>query len=283
MFELSVFIPIKAVLYICLSLFLGVDLLRLLFGKKLAENNKINQRFQLIYLASGCLIILTSIFDTLIKANQLMGSLDFSLYWSYLLETRHGQMAIIRSVVVLLLFIAINLRLFWLRLLIKFILGFILILTISFVSHAGASGGILLISDVIHLIFMTIWAGQLICLAVIPWKDKNLFIDLLTKFSNIALISVILLAMTGIYTAWRHLDDFQELFTTAWGLTLAIKVCIFAVVLLVASRNRFHYLPLLKKDGDISLIKTNLRLEAVLLIFILIATAILANQAHPIK
>lgn len=130
---------------------------------------------------------------------------------------------------------------------VRFILAGFLLLGVSLTSHAAASGILVLLAvDWLHLLSAAVWAGGLIYLAVIvvptvagldePGRARLLG-PLIGRFSNVALASVAVLIITGVYAAVVNIPAMQAITATAYGRTLSIKVSLLIPLLAVAAVN----------------------------------------------
>ena len=84
----------------------------------------------------------------------------------------------------------------------------------------------------LHLIAMALWLGGLATLLV--GLRHGLGVDAVDRFSRIAFGSVTVLAVTGVYQAWRGLGSWSALVDTGYGRLLLIKVGCVAAMLGVA-------------------------------------------------
>ena len=122
------------------------------------------------------------------------------------------------------------------------------LLTISRSSHAAALleiGSISLLNDFIHMMAVAVWVGGLFSLALdVPTairvlskgERKRLLSALIPRFSVVAGLSVAVLALTGIYSAWTQVT-IPEAVDTPYGRTLAIKLGLVVLLLLIAALN----------------------------------------------
>lgn len=94
--------------------------------------------------------------------------------------------------------------------------------------------------DVLHLLAMGAWLGGLIVLlaAVLPRRDPGELGAVLPVFSKVAFTSVVVLASTGTYAAWRGVGTVNALFTTSYGLLVAGKVVLFVGLVLLGNLSR---------------------------------------------
>ncbi|NOS68177.1 MAG: hypothetical protein HOO67_07530 [Candidatus Peribacteraceae bacterium] len=128
------------------------------------------------------------------------------------------------------------------------------------VSHAAASSFYPVFSvamNAVHLLFKDLWIGGLIVLvgAFLPifhrQKDPRLAALTLIRFSQIAMVSLAVGGLSGIYIVWLHLKSTVNLFTTHWGGGL-IALGGFAALLIVL--RLYHQMDVLgaligKRDG----------------------------------
>lgn len=88
------------------------------------------------------------------------------------------------------------------------------------------------LADFIHLLSAVIWAGGLLYIMVF-WKQYRLHLTaFMPLFSKIALLSIVLLAMTGTLIVLFYLPDLTYLLYTTWGRLLLIKVALVILVYL---------------------------------------------------
>ena len=116
----------------------------------------------------------------------------------------------------------------------------------SFTSHAVAVGddaAIAIISDALHLVVSALWAGGLLALWRALRHETNPSVtwveELIRRFSYLALSSVTVLIVTGVYQSWIHVGSSSALFSTAYGNVLLIKLALFTAMLSYGALNFF--------------------------------------------
>ena len=131
------------------------------------------------------------------------------------------------------------------------------LLTISMTSHAAATIGIArfaLANDIIHLTAAAVWVGGLMQLiantplfihGISESARRNALSRLVPRFSAAAALSVVVLVVTGMYSAWAQVTDFSAL-DTPYGIVLRSKILLIAVLLLVAAVNLIWVRPRLQ-------------------------------------
>jgi copper transport protein len=109
----------------------------------------------------------------------------------------------------------------------------VILLTVGLAGHASAGRWVVLAVpfDFIHLAGVAIWVGGLAVLvtgllvrragsAVIPYQA-------IVVFSQLALLSIIAIAGSGGFAAWRQVGSLANLTTTAYGRLVLIKIGLF--------------------------------------------------------
>lgn len=112
--------------------------------------------------------------------------------------------------------------------------------TWALAEHAstGIQPGIAMPVDILHLLAVAAWLGGLVALLVALHKVPDLEREAVRRFSRVAFISVLVLAATGVYQAWRQLGSWSALTGTSYGQLLIIKVALVAVLIGVAYLSR---------------------------------------------
>ena len=135
-----------------------------------------------------------------------------------------------------------------------------ILLTISLTSHAAATVGIAryaLANDMIHLSAAAVWVGGLLQLVantplfihgISESARRNALWRLVRRFSGAAALSVVVLVITGLYSAWAQVTEIAAL-DTAYGVALRSKLALFAVLLAVAAVNLIWVRPRLRGSG----------------------------------
>jgi putative copper export protein len=111
-----------------------------------------------------------------------------------------------------------------------------------------------------HLFGGAIWLGGLAGLlllalpgAVQPADRGDFWAVAIRRFSAVAMTCVGVIALSGLFLYWEHVDGPQQLFTTMYGRTLGVKIIIFGVLLLLGIANQFFMHPrieALRAAGD---------------------------------
>jgi len=169
---------------------------------------------------------------------------------SVLANTRFGFIWSLRLTIALVLSISVlwpGLR--WLQL----ATAAALVGLLALVGHAGATPGVLgnvhFISDVAHLIAAAAWLGSLPVLALLlamARPPKGFATKAAIQFSKVGIVSVGVLAATGLINSGMLLGSARDLVTTTYGQLLALKIGLFLSMLGVAAVNKFYLTPRVK-------------------------------------
>ncbi len=139
------------------------------------------------------------------------------------------------------------------------ILGMVLLLALT-LSGQAANGDDLayaVMIDWLHLLAASLWIGGMLYIAIIylPIVKKNALLEgvrslvsILPHYAVLAITGILILLVTGPFTATIHMSAFDQLTTTEYGRTLIVK-SVLVVALLVTSAIHIGLLhPRLAKD-----------------------------------
>ena len=140
----------------------------------------------------------------------------------------------------------------------------------------------------VHVVAGSVWFGGLVTLAALAWwryrrGDDARVGELLVRFSSIATVALVAVALAGLVLAVFVLDGFGELTGTEWGRTLLLKSAAVALAATLGAYNHFRLRPVLAQADDDATVRATLRsvltAEAILLTFVVIVTAWLVVAA----
>ena len=162
-----------------------------------------------------------------------------------------------------------------------------ILLTISMTSHAAATIGIArfaLINDMVHLTAAAVWVGGLMHLiagtplfigGISESPRRHALSRLVRRFSAAAVLSVVVLIITGVYSAWAQVTEFAAL-DTPYGTALIVKVAVIAVLLLVAAVNLIWVRPRLRGSSTAARwLRRTVAAEVVLAVLVILAVGFL--------
>lgn len=138
----------------------------------------------------------------------------------------------------------------------QLVLAAALIVAFALSGHAAAVPanqlGLELTSDLLHLLATSVWVGGLLYISAVlvpalrDLDDRTRASVLargLPEFSALALVSVVVLAASGTINTTVHLTSIQQFVTTAYGLTLFVKIELFLLMVVLSAYHAFVLRP----------------------------------------
>jgi putative copper resistance protein D len=182
--------------------------------------------------------------------------------WVLLTETRFGIDWQLRLLLAVLLSAYVLLKprspSRW-RDLVAALVGISFLATLAWAGHGGATPGsagyVHLAADVLHLGAAGAWLGGLIPLALLLRLLRNsdepgwatIAYEVTRRFSNLGIIAVGTLLISGMTNAWFLVGGTASLISTDYGRLLQVKVALFVGMVCLAAANRLHLMPLLSR------------------------------------
>jgi putative copper resistance protein D len=127
--------------------------------------------------------------------------------------------------------------------------------SLAFAGHGeeglGLTRNLHLAADFLHLIAAGLWLGGLIPFALLlvylRWCGEDaqatVTCNASSRFSNLGIVAVGTLLISGIVNAWFLIGDVQSLVDTSYGRLLLLKIVLFAAMVCLAGINRQYLLP----------------------------------------
>lgn len=196
--------------------------------------------------------------------------------------------------------------------------GALIALSRSISGHAADWGDLTLpeLMDWLHLMAASVWGGGLLVLSsiVLPTavdlsnQRPSLFVDITRRFSSLAGVALGVIVVTAAYNAWLHAGSFRAIWGTPYGRILIPKALLLLVLSALGALNRYTGVPLLEGSLGRTLTSQGLffrlfisscfyfkrgrldwrsivyqfirrvKLEAILVLIVLILTAILLHE-----
>ena len=119
-------------------------------------------------------------------------------------------------------------------------LGLLGLVPIALTGHAaGAANHAMAVNSIgLHLVAVTIWVGGLVALVAIRDENPERQANLVKRYSTLALIAFMIVAVSGVAVSIISIGKFENLFTP-YGLLVALKVS--ALLLLGAIGGHYRY------------------------------------------
>jgi putative copper resistance protein D len=234
------------------------------------------------------------------------GQFGLNAIWTVLTGTGFGRAAFLRialigACLVTAIFLAPRMR----PSTIQAVLGGAVVASFAWTGHGiegeGMPGLIHLGADIIHLLAAAVWIGALLCLAFVilqsirirSEQNAEFAYHALKGFSGIGTAAVALLIFSGIVNGWflvgpRHIG---QLFTTAYGGLLIVKLVLFAAMLAFAAANRFRLNPqlgvALRNDETVNqplvVLRRSILTETVLGLLVLVVVSWMGTLEPPMS
>jgi copper transport protein len=141
------------------------------------------------------------------------------------------------------------------------LLGLMLFIAITMSGHASAVSSNLVVYAVVldwlHLLAAALWVGGMMYIATtyLPVlkrrpiaEQAHSLITLLPYYSPLAIAGVIIMAISGPFSATVHLNSLQQLFDTAYGRALIVKILLVGALLITSAIHVLLLRPRLAKE-----------------------------------
>lgn len=170
----------------------------------------------------------------------------------------------------------------------------------SMVSHAGAAGDFTwaVAADWVHLVLISVWVGEVIVAGLLVLDrepagesanraDCARYTEQLSHSATIALAGIFI---TGAIGAWRGLGTLENVAGNPYGTTLLVKIALVLGAAALGGVNRFVVMPGLLEGlrtphtanlGARRRFTAVLKVEALVLLAVLVAAAFLSSTAPP--
>jgi putative copper export protein len=144
----------------------------------------------------------------------------------------------------------------------------------------------------VHVFAASMWIGTLFVLVVAglttalsgalsPSERDPAIAIMVNRFTTVALWSAGVLVLTGLTTAWLHLGSVPALWTSIYGKTLMVKLCLVAVVFTLGGYNNWRMKPAMGTEAGARKLQRSATYEIGIAAIVLIVTAVLVNLPAP--
>jgi copper transport protein len=153
--------------------------------------------------------------------------------------------------------------------------------------HAATiSPGITIPANAVHLGAVSIWFGGLLLLVVAPEAPTDgsgswQFVAVARAVSAAALLSVVLIAASGIIQSAWLVGDLEAFTGTTYGRGVLAKWMGLAVLMGFGALHRFRVMPALERDGNGRGLRRTVRLETIVMLAVVMVAAWLARVSPP--
>ncbi|PCR94035.1 copper resistance protein CopD [Pseudomonas fluorescens] len=239
---------------ILLRMALYVDLL-LLFGVALFGLYNVDAMLRCRPMLRGMALIgaLLSVAGLVLMTRAMSGETEFAALWPHLqmmlFETDVGLAWAVRMIALIVVMI-------WPGVWLASIAGALALASLAWSGHGAMDNAWHLLSDILHLLAAGAWMGAMLALILMSRLDTlfseariRSLAEAVKRFEGVGAAIVFILSVTGVlnylFIVGPTLDD---VLLRTYGMLLAIKVVLFAGMLVLAALNRFHLGPLLEQS-----------------------------------
>ncbi|RVT57120.1 copper resistance protein CopC [Niallia taxi] len=288
----------KVLLYSGFSLYMGLVLFYLVWFRPNGLEPKIAGRTKR-YAVVALTLIGLGLLSFIVIQTQVNAGVSFfqalkpSLLLETLQSTKEGTIWSIQMVLFLLLVLAQVLifkkgallkKRLWILPLISFV-G--ILLCKAFIGHPSSSPyeNVAIIMNFFHLTAASIWLGGIIVIIFLlkegvfakEGEQHDIYWNTLQAYSMWALFTVAVLAISGAVNGSLLIPDFHSLVSTAYGITLLVKVGIFALMIGFGAYHLVSRTMLSRKK----FYKKTIKIEMVLGVLLLIVTSVFTQLQTP--
>jgi putative copper export protein len=148
------------------------------------------------------------------------------------------------------------------------------------------------LANALHRLAGGLWLGTLFVLVAaglgVILRDERardrrgaIAAEMVNRFSPLALTCGMVIVLSGLVTAWRHLNPLSSLWTTPYGYALLAKLCLVAVVFTFGAWNWKRQRPTLGSEDAAHAIKRSSKAELTAAALVLAASAVLVSLPSP--
>ena len=174
-------------------------------------------------------------------------------------------------------------RLFYQRLFAVNAFGFVfLLLSFRFGGHVSVQSLSVQFALAVHFTMFALWIGALYPLLTISRTEQVAELKVsLERFSKHAVVVVSLLLLSGLTMMLSLIHSMAELFTTAYGVALTLKILLVIGLLGIAAVNKLIIVPRLLLQADAAHFQRSVRVEIAVAVILLLLTAYLSTALGP--
>lgn len=163
--------------------------------------------------------------------------------------------------------------------------------TRSSMGHAGEEGfwSAPLAAEAVHFSAIGVWTGAVMVsgwfvlnpsrVAALTVHATDRYLDLMSQAAMLAVIAII---GTGLYSAWHRVGTSEHLLHSVYGTILLVKIGLVLAAIALGGFNKFVGLPLVSRSSrGLGVVRAVLQVETFLLVGALLAAASLTSQQPP--
>ncbi len=137
-------------------------------------------------------------------------------------------------------------------------------------------------ANALHQLAAGVWSGGLLLL-LMGDRDAEQFRANAARVSQVALVSVIVIAVTGGTMSFLLIGDPALMFGTPYGRLTLGKILGFMVLFAFGARNRLKLMPTLSQEAGPAALRRSVNAEIRVMVLVLVLAAVLASVAPPVE
>ena len=162
------------------------------------------------------------------------------------------------------------------------------VFSFGFDGHTVSKGPRLLhaIVNIVHVAAGSVWFGGIVGLVVVAFirrRSGGSVTPLVVRFSSVATVALVAVALAGVAMSLMILDRIGDLTGTDWGRLLLVKLAAVGAAAGIGAYNHYVVVPALERGGSNAAMapraRTTVTIEAVVLLFVVVITVLLANAS----
>jgi putative copper resistance protein D len=159
-----------------------------------------------------------------------------------------------------------------------------LVLSFRLIGHVSVLSTIAQLAIAIHVLAFGYWIGILFPLYMLAGVPDTNFVQLkLKRFGRHAILLLLLLGATGGLLIWQLLDSWTELFDTAYGQSIVVKLLLVLFIMAIAAFNKWRLVPKLNSKHGVRKFRRSVTIEGAVAFAILLVTAYLSTVIGPMQ
>lgn len=159
-----------------------------------------------------------------------------------------------------------------------------LALSFRLMGHVSVLSEISQLTIAVHVLAFGYWIGILFPLYVLAGvPDTNFVQRKLERFGRHAILLLLLLIAAGGLLLWELLDSWGELFDTAYGQSIVVKLLLVLLIMAIAAFNKLRLVPRLNSAAGAQKFQRSVVMEGAVAFSILLVTAYFSTVIGPME
>ena len=159
-----------------------------------------------------------------------------------------------------------------------------LALSFRLVGHVSVLSTVSQLAIAIHVLAFGFWVGILVPLYLLAGLSDTDFVQLkLESFGRHVILVILLLMGAGGVLLWELLDSWTELFNTAYGQSIVVKLFLVILIMAIAAFNKLSLVPKLNSLQGAAKFRRSVVIEGIVALLILLVTAYFSTIIGPMQ